>query len=220
MGISRNNPNAPPIATGLLRVIITVQTDTNLQQTLFDYLTAYASVGPSDLSQLATSWTASCMASYRACLSPDSKVVQITVQDLVPGLNPSYVAFLSLVGLAGVHYLPLISQANIEWKSQLKGQHGRGRTQMPAIPDTFTTPATDPNSLNATGLTAYGGLGIVCILSLVGGAETYTPCITTRPIKGTPPTPTPKPSRAATKVGYVVRPLLGTQRRRFPGRGI
>jgi hypothetical protein len=214
------NPPAPLLNNAVLRVVVTVQTDNNKQQSLFDYVSAYATVAPSDLSALASAWTAACMASYRACLSPDSKVVQLQVMDLNPGTTPTYNAYLSLVGLAGVHYLPLLTQATIDWGSQLKGQHGRGRTQMPAIPDTFTTPGTDPNVLNATGLTAYGGIGISGLLSLTGGTTVYTPIILTRPIKPPPPTPTPKPSRGATKTGYVVRPLMGTQRRRYIGRGI
>jgi hypothetical protein len=100
-------------------------------------------------------------------------------------------------------------------KTALKGQHGRGRTSMPAIPNTFTTPATDPNIINATGLTAYLALANQLITPVAAGGNTWSLIVSTAPIP-----PVTLTTRGSIVTLITIDPTLGTIKRRKPGRGI
>src|SRR4029077_10751149 len=73
--------------------------------------------------------------------------------------------------------------------TRLKGQHGSGRVMMPWVPNTFTTPATSPELLNAAGIAAYTAFmnavfGTSAPASVVAAGSTFNPAILSRP---TPP---------------------------------
>jgi hypothetical protein len=226
MARSRNNPAANPVTGNLFRIVITFTTDGNVQQCLFDYTNSVAGQTVRDMPLLVAAFKANFASLLEPILTNDTTITNYSIADLNPGKVPTLVIAGSGNGTVTGQYLPLLLQANIEWSSGLKGQHGRGRTQLPGVPISFTTPATDPNYLNAASIGLYANFASQRLDNITVGTgpiSVYNPVITTRPKKPPvtiPPTPTPLPGFAQEITGYVVRPLLGTQRRRYPGRGI
>jgi hypothetical protein len=147
---------------------------------------------------------------------PASTLIEIATCRCISSSSPANTeAPIALPGSVMGDGLPLEMAAIITKYSLLKGQHGRGRIYMPSVPITFTTPATSPNKINATGRTAYGDLGDLTMAVLTSGGLNYKPVIVTRPIA---------PINIATR-GVVIsqtftQPILGTVRRRRLGRGI
>lgn len=213
-----------PVKTGnIIRISVYYVTDVNVQITLFDYMnTAGATTVAADVNNIASVFATAAQAQILACISPMSQIQQYIAQDISEGIAPSAISPVGVVGTAGTTYLPLEMQAGIRKLTSLKGQHGYGRVQMPAVPTTFTTPATDPNKLNAAGTTAYLALSIAMQVALTVGAHTYKPVVSTRIIQPKPPLPPISPliTHAGLITGTLVDGLLGTQRRRRPGRGI
>lgn len=212
------NPNAPPIVGNVARV--TVRSVCNAQTCLntFDYFYASVfSVDANDLSNLAGAWDTAFGALYKNILSPLSKYTDITVQELQFGTAPTVTVIPAGAGFgaAGATNLPLEMAAVASRYGNWKGKHGRGRVSFPAVPNTFITPATDANVINAAGLTAYNNLLTPLLATLSVGFLSWVPYITTRPV---PPLSTV--TRGVEIVSYTMREILGTARRRKPGRGI
>lgn len=120
----------------------------------------------------------------------------------------------AVTGSIGNTHLPKEMAAITSKYTSTKGQHGRGRNYWAGIPTTFTTPLTDPNELNSVGITAYNAL-LTAIQStaIVDGAVVMSLCVYTRTLKGLAVT------NAQTVATSLVRTVLGTVRRRRPGRG-
>lgn len=213
------SPPASLVTTSLARVTIDTVTEGQHCQTIFDYINGRTTPAvQTDLVGLIAQWVAIFDVHYMACLSPKTDLFSITAAELHFGIAPSAITLYAAgahPGTAGATNLPLEVAATISKQANLKGRHGIGRISMPAIPNTFTTPATASSSLNAAGLTAYGLLAADMLLNLVTGTDTWIPVISTRPI---PPATTI--DRAAQIVLTTTRTILGTARRRKLGRGI
>jgi hypothetical protein len=217
--MARNNPAAPVINAAVARLTLTLKTQNTLQEIVLDYLYNIGLVvpTPADLSAFEAQWEANHNTLMRACLSPLTDYFQISVAEIHFGVTPTLVLpFLAgTSGTAGATNLPLEMAGTMQKKSSLKGQHGRGRLSMPAIPNTFTTPATDPNVLNATANTAYLALLNQLILPVTVAGNAWQLAISTRP---TPPQTLV--TNAVVVSAMTIDPTLGTARTRKPGRGI
>ncbi len=212
------SPPAGVVTTSLARIVVETLTNSVRCQTIFDYLSGLSSpCSSADLVSLLASFQTAIETKYLACLSPLSTLVSYSAQELHFGKTPTQFSVLApgVIGTAGATNLPIETGATLARYCDLKGRHGRGRVTMPAIPNTFTTPATDANVINATGLTAYATLAGALSNPLMAGALLWTPIVSTRP---TPPATLV--TNAAFINQYFVRPTLGTARRRKPGRGI
>lgn len=211
--------NAPAAAvTGpVLRLTVMTTTAGQKCETIHDYeATLPAATTPAQMLAFIVAWQATNEANYLACLTPDTtldgySVAVIdtnTIPTLFQGVTPG------TVGSVAGHALPLEMACVIHRVTGLKGQHGIGRWSMPAIPISFSTPATDPNKINAAGITAYGTLAASVTASVVAAGRTWEAVVTTRPIK-----PATLVIRAQPVTSYLVVPLMGTIRRRKEGRG-
>lgn len=212
------SPAAAPVVTSLVRMTVATKTNGQLCENTFDYSnTSGTPIGGNALLTFIADWQTALQSFYLACLSPLTTLFSYTAAELHFGLTASQVFLLApgVIGTAGATNLSLEMAATMLRYTLLKGKHGRGRIAMPAVPNTFVTPATDSNVLNATGLAAYGSLGTHLTLNIISGGDTFTPMISTRPI---PPAVLVNNAGAIQK--YIVPATLGTNRRRKPGRGI
>lgn len=137
----------------------------------------------------------------------------------VPTRTP-YVRFVNAgagwAGTVGATHLPKEMAVVMSKYTVYKGQHGRGRNYYGPIPVTFVTAGANANSLNATGLAAYLTLQVAIDNgTIVDAAVAMNPAIYQR-TKGFSPPPV---SLGALVTQLVTRTVLGTVRRRRPGRG-
>lgn len=217
--MARFNPPLPLSLSSMVRITVVVKTQGNLQLTAFDYICTNT-INPSlaDIQALRAAWQTASQTALLACLSPLSTIVQYITSELFYGTTPTDDLILGSppVGTAGAFNLPLESSAVLTKLTAVKGQHGRGRLKMPAVPETFTTPATDPNVLNSTGVAAYNQLVSTVQGGLTTGFGSWTWALFQRPPKGG----TTLYSRAAAVETSNTELILGSQRSRKPGKGI
>lgn len=212
----RVNAPAPPITGQVVRMTFLFQTQGNVQEVLQDYMGNV--VGPhfQDAADLAAAFKATFDPIVPAVITTSTVLLSYVAQTLSDNITPTFELPSAAVGTVVGDYLPLEMQATIEKSSRLKGQHGRGRLQMPAVPVSFTTHTANPNTLGGVGQTAYNGFANNLLGPFPTGAGTsFAPVISTRP---TPPANLV--TLAQLVVAWNVNQLLGTQRRRRPGRGI
>jgi len=216
--MARNNPPAPVVTSPQLKLAIETVADGVRCQSVLSY-NGQGNPYPTltDLQDFIAAWEAANEAQYLACLPPDAELVRYTCAEVGLGTCPTAVVLISPAepGTAGATHLPLEMAAVQTLRSNLKGQHGRGRLSMPAVPNTFTTPATDPNILNATGHTAYAALLAALLANIATALGTWVWTIHTRPSP-----PSVLVNSAANVVSATTNDVLGTVRRRRPGRGI
>ncbi len=215
----RNNPALPLVTSAIAQVTIGTLTNGQVCLNTFHYLSSVFATPPSlaDLTALGNAWDSALDIKFKACLSPLTALYSQSVADIHYGVTPTYSVPYApgTVGTAGATNLPLEMGVTLSRYTNTKGQHGRGRITMPAIPNTFTTPATDSNQLNATGLAAYLALCNQLLVPLTAGAITWTHVVATRPAA-----PSTTTDYAAAVVRYDIRSVLGTARTRKEGRGI
>jgi hypothetical protein len=117
-------------------------------------------------------------------------------------------------GTVGATHIPMEMAAVVSKYTLTKGQHGRGRNYWPCVPTSFVTPASNANSLNATAIAAYQTLANQTdAVGIADGAAEMFLAVYQRPAKGFPAT------QAQAVENIIIRPVLGTVRRRRPGRG-
>jgi hypothetical protein len=206
------------INANFVRISFVTTTIGGVAQVNFDYTDSVpGSVTPTEMASLAAAFNATNQATLVACLSPQTTLNWLYMQELryatCPSLQVNYSG--GTIGTAGATALPLEVAARITKYSTLKGRHGRGSLQMPAIPNTFVTPATDPSVLNAAAITAYGSVRASLLIPLVVGGRTFNLAIGVRPI-----TPLTLYTYASQVSSLLLRTTLSTQRRRRIGRGI
>jgi len=182
----------------------------------FDYMTtAPGAITSTNMAALVAGWITDMDLQYRACLTPATSCVAVLGQCLSSGsvvsINSQWTGIGSVLG----SQLPLEMAAIITKYSNLKGQHGRGRVMMPAIPVSFCTPVLDPNLLNNVGKTAYATLAADYLSGYTVGAVVLKAAILTRPIR-----PAHLVTTGILVSSLTVQSLLGTVRRRREGRGI
>lgn len=217
--MARFNPDLPLSPRAVIRVVVTTRTQGVLCENTFDYMWSapgIPSVG--DLLSAESGWEASFKALYMACLSPKTDLASISVADIGTGVTPTQVALFvagGTQGTAGATSLPLETAATVQRYTTTRGQKGRGRFQMPAVPNTFVTPAVDPSVLNAAGIAAYVALANQMLIAYAAGVTTWQSVVTSRPIP-----PATLTTRSSPIFRLQVQPTLGTVRTRKPGRGI
>lgn len=212
------DPAAGTIGTPVVRIVVTSRTEGQLCESVFDF---HSPAGPpmttGTLDLLRQSFDSLVLPKYLACLSPLTTMVSRSLAEIVIGRVPTLVFLDSpgVVGTAGASNLALEIAANIRKETALKGRHGRGRIAMPAVPNTFVTPATAASVLNATGITAYDLLGTTLLAGISASGSGYGVYVMTRP---TPPITLYSQGEAV--IAFQTVHELGTARTRKLGRGI
>ncbi len=214
----RFNTPLPTQVGSVVQIILETTTyGQRCQNSFYYHEPTPGTVTVADLDNLKTDWTAAFDTKIKAVLSPVTTLTSLTLAERHYGVTPTrvYLYAPATIGTAGATALPLTVTAVIEKLSNFKGQHGRGRVEFPAIPNTFTTPATDNGSLNATGITAYGVVAAEMLQQINSGLLTWSPIIVTQPTQ-----PFNLIDNSAVLADCTVRTILGTQTRRKSGRGI
>lgn len=214
--MARVNALPPPITGDCYRLTIFSRAQAQVCMNTFDVMgDAFAASPALNMAAILASWVLAVETPYRAVLTAQSRVFRYNIQ-CISSLAPASID--SLVNLAGTTAgdpLPIEMAAILKKTGALKGQHGRGRVYLPAIPVSFCTAATDPNLLNNTGTIAYTALGVAIQAAVVVGGINYIPVVTPRPIP-----PATVVTLAAEIDIHLPVSLLGTVRRRREGRGI
>jgi hypothetical protein len=153
------------------------------------------------------------MTDYRACMSSDWKVVGVTAVCLT---QPTLQTVSSTVsgGLAGTgpaNHEPNQCAVVISRYTNVKGQHGRGRIYLPAIPTSWVTGST---ITLAGGITAYNAFAVDLGTGITISAIAYAASVVQR---------APTSPRGLVGVGSIsstsARLIVATVRRRRLGRG-
>lgn len=215
----RFNERLPVITGDVYRATVSTVSSNVICQTTHDFLTVdvaanrYVTMGT-----FVTRFTAIFKAAYLNCLTTSTTMTRVDVSCLSSQAPVTRFATINEPGTVTGNFLPLEMAANCQRRTTIRGQHGRGRFLMPAVPISFCTPATNPNNLNATGLASYNILATLfteAIVPIAPETLTFFPCISERPIP-----PLQIVSRAEyTNVCFALA-QLSTARRRRPGRGI
>jgi hypothetical protein len=213
----RVNTPAPPITGDCFRMQLGVLEEA--QQCIFtcDYMGA-GFLGPTNADMLAlqTAWLAIIQGPLAAVIANTAATNYASTQLLSTGTTPTLVQLVGGVGLGGALCSPLEVSAIISFQSALKGQHGIGRRYIPAVPQAFCNTAAGKGSqLTAAAVTAYQALAFAMLTNVAAGAFVLQPAVFTRPVS-----PAFLVTRASLLLTSVVRPILGTVRRRRIGRGI
>jgi hypothetical protein len=188
-----------------------------------EWINDYAVMGADALTAgseaaIANSFYAMVATALRAMMDTSTYIMSVKVTCLTTITRVPYVAALNsgagFAGTASTPHLPKEMAAILSCYTAYKGQHGRGRKYTAGVPTSFVTSSSNANSLNTSGVAALTALGTAVLAgTCVDGATVMSPCIYTR-VKGATPV-----TNAAPITSTIARSLLGTVRRRRPGRG-
>lgn len=209
-----NAPLPPPGTKAVIEIAVVGIIEGQRTVNTFYYAGAPAgSLTGTDLLNATTAWTAAFLADYRACMSSDWKTIGLTATCLTqPTLQT--VSSASSGGLAGTGpagHEPNQVAVVISRYTATKGQHGRGRVYLPAVPIAWVT---DSSIAIAAGINAYDAFATDMGTGMTVTAIAYAASVVQR--AGTTP-------RGIVGVGAITftfpRLLTGTCRRRRVGRG-
>lgn len=213
----RISPPLPALTGAVYLITVSGTIDTQRWYCNFGYqASSFVQVAASE-SNLNASWITACLAALKACLSNDAIVDTVKVACVSSPTRAPFVqqgGGLPVAGTGGVSHYPTPVAGIIAKYTATRGQHGRGRNYLPAVPIGFVTPASNADQLNASGQTAYNAFATALDVAIADtGGVTADVCVYTRVAKGL------SVLNAEDVLQLVVRPLLGTIRRRRVGRG-
>jgi hypothetical protein len=215
----RENPPLRVINTNVLRYTLTVVMQGQQCEVSFDYLSGVlaGNMAPA-LAAFQGAWDTANLTTFLDCISAEAALTTATAADLLPGTSPSFVHTYpgGSPGLALGSSYPTTVAALLRKQTSVKGQHGRGRMFMPAVPLSFTNPAVEANTLTPAAVLIYNAFLATLIGGTVAaGGQVWTYSLVTRAIA---PLTIPGFGQEVQSVSTV--PLLATVRRRREGRGI
>lgn len=212
----RVNPPLPVTSTAILRLTVFVLVDGQQCLMNFDYQIVSGPIAGTAEADLIVAWRLANEPALQAIISNDALITGYKCAMISqPTRIPAYfvIALGGLLGTGGATHLPTTVAGVVSKYTLIKGQHGRGRNYVPAVPTAFVTPGTNADSMNAAGLAAYATFAGLMAAGLLGAGTNFSPCISQRD-KGVVAV-----TKAENVVQTIVRPLLGTVRRRRVGRG-
>lgn len=215
--MARFNPALPLITGPVIRH--TVET-TNLNGQHFQVVLDYMGQSPigldqATLIQFRINWRAACEAAFKDTLPASCPITKYIDADVSTGMSPTTPLDVNVPGNVITDPLTGTVAFILTKYTPRKGQHGRGRNYFGSVPDTFITPATDPNVINPAGAAIIAPLRTALLVPIAAGGINFNLCVTTRPEP-----PATLITRAAIVVILNLQPVLGTVRRRRTGRGM
>jgi hypothetical protein len=177
------------------------------------YQATAANITAVDLGNFLVTWRANEQFTWRSAISSDWFLNQYRVTCLTQPLLATLVMPVtpSLQGAGPANHLPTTNAIVLSKVTNLRGQHGRGRIYMPAIPTTWVALSV---LVDAGGIQQYQNLAVGLTTDVAVGALTWHPVVpsfsklTPRTLIG-----------ASTVVNTIVRTIVGTVRRRRLGKG-
>jgi len=219
--MSRANPrfrrvsaNLPVLgATTTVQIALLGTIEGQIVMSTFAWQAPTAAPTPAQLSALVTAFDTAYRTKYLTCMSNDYTMsgyrLTVTSNNTTQGVNSNLGT--GVVGTGGGGHQPTEIATTITRQSAIKGQHGRGRLGLPAVPLAAVINSTLAVGAYRTGLTS---LTAQMLLTLSDGVNTWTPVITQRS------TASPKLVIGASPViGSTFDLVVGTIRRRKIGRG-
>jgi hypothetical protein len=186
----RTNASLPAIIGDCIKAVVNITgTDRVAQLTIPFMGTVFSGAGlASDVAAFPAALKASIEATLKACLPLTATITLYQAQAVSRNdvRNASLVS--NVAGTVALSTsLPSNAGAVITRGVAVKGQHGRGRLTMPYVPNTFVTPAVDPNILNAGAITAYNAFigalfGVSAPAGIIVNGHTYYPALHQRPV--------------------------------------
>lgn len=213
------NPARPQWSNSILRVKILFRLNTfveTYQCTMHyrpDSIETFATV--TTLAQFSADWRSTTLVSFQGCLPVDSHIQAVLVDDLSnPALHTDEEVLIGVPGLVVNDFMPPFVQTTIRFDTSIRGKKGRGRIQMPLVPENFY----DGGLLNATGGPLYAALrdDLLEPIQTTSPADDWRLCIATRDELGADGRYT---TRVALVTSATIRETAGTQDRRKYGRG-
>lgn len=209
-----NAPLPPPGAKAVIEIAVVGIVEGQRTVNTFYYAGAPAALLTStDLLSAINAWTAAFLTDYKACLSSDWAALGLTATCLTqPTLQTvSAVAAGGVVGTGPASHAPNQVAVVISRYTATKGQHGRGRVYMPAVPDPWLTASSITGAAGIAAYTAFAAdIGTGITVSGIAYAASVVQRAATSP-------------RGIVGVGPITftlpRYLTGTCRRRRLGRG-
>ncbi len=211
----RVNPHLPSIVglAGCIVYKIIGSLENQLTVNTFYYSSVNIAPNTSQLTTLLAAISTNLMAAYRACVSADwtctLERIDVVHRNDLNGVQS--LANAAAAGTRGAGHFPTEVAITIARSSLVKGQHGRGRISLPAVP------LADVTASNITAVALVNNLLTLCAqMKLVAsdGANNWTPSIAERSVTS------PKLVIGASAItACSPRTLLGTCRRRKIGRG-
>lgn len=167
------------------------------------------------LDQAANAFHVNMQASYLDCLPTDATHFYTHVDDLK---NPALQAWHEVAGSPGTvtdDSCPPFVQCTIRKATRVRGKRGRGRVQIPCVPETFQTDGV----LSGTGLGAYSLLrdDLMLTIGTTTPSATWKPCMAYRGALGGDGLYAMHMEEIS---AFVLRTDLGSQNRRKIGRGL
>jgi hypothetical protein len=213
----RNNPDAPDVTGDVLKLVVGITNDSQACEIAFTYMAnAHNILSPGIMQTFITDWYATFNAALIAVLPITSLAGFFSVADMNPGETPTQSqGYNSNNGTVIGNAYPSYVSVAIFRSSNLKGQHGRGRVQFPAVPLSFVTPGTNQNRINAGAITLYDTIAGLMSTTITSSGVPWRPIISTTPVA-----PATVISKGVEIIRCQVESLLGTTRRRRIGRGI
>jgi hypothetical protein len=207
----RNNPALPVGVPNWWQVNVQGVIEGQATLTSFFYSDNNAALIAASESNLAAAWIANCLTAYKGALSADWAGLQMIVKSLSSPTRNTFITTTGIAGVAGTGpagHEPTIVCVTIDRYTPFRGQCGRGRIGVPAVPTGWVTAS------QLTNLTAHTALATNMLAVFVGAGVTYTPGLFSRGSRTT------HTQGFATLVQAQLRVVLGTIRRRKLARGI
>lgn len=208
--------NAPlPVPTGnvfMLQLLGTIENQLTINTFYYQDNKVIGTPEANAETNLAQQWVTNVAVNYDSCISADwtstgIKVTCLTIPSRIPVV---YTTGFPSAGTGAAGHMPTEVSCVVQRRTNFKGQSGRGRVGLPAVPLTAVTNSV----VNAAQLTKMTAFGNNMILSLVTAGATYSAGLVSR--RGTLPNVT---YGFAQLISTVNDTLVGTIRRRKIGRG-
>lgn len=183
----RNNPALPPAVPNLFEVLVVGHCEgANFVNTFF-YADGGAALAPTTEASVANGWWSAFGTAYRAAISADATVDYVKAQCLT---SPQRIPFTAIQGFAGTGpagHEPMTVTATLIRRSGVKGQAGRGRISVPAVPTAWVTgsevtSAGAYNTLAADLATGFTQAGVTYVAQVVSKKNKNGPVLGASPV--------------------------------------
>lgn len=181
------SPNLPPVLSDAIRVnLVGLNSTGDKWRTHIDYVPTGPSTNftTNDLTAFNTAWRAACLVAFRDCMDDGATVEAVSTESRKLAAQFPVNVSVSAPGNVTGDCLPPYCAVSIRFQTLTRGKKGRGRSQMPAVPETFQNNGT----LISAGLTAYNdyiativgpiAINATNVVSLIVGVtkrDTYDP---------------------------------------------
>lgn len=205
----RINPPLPAAVPNLFEVIVQGLVEGQVTINTFYYADGGGALIAATEQNIAAGWITAFGAQFRAACSSDWTLTSVKVLCLTSPNRMPFVSVQSLAGTGPAGHEPTQIGFVVVRKSGVRGQAGRGRVTMPAMPTTWVTGSI----LSALGITGVGAFQAMPSTGFVASTVTYTAQIVSKKNKSGPAL------GASPVLTSIASPTVGTVRRRKLGRG-